>query len=66
MRYGVNFLLFPRTLIEFMEPFNKSTDAFIKKLKEKADGKTEIRMLQHFGRCVLDVIAKVKNKEANK
>ena len=26
-----------------MEPFNKSTDAFIKKLKEKADGKTEIK-----------------------
>ena len=42
-----------------MEPFNKSTDAFIKKLKEKADGKTEISMLQHFGRCALDVIAKV-------
>ena len=43
-----------------MEPFNKSTDVFIKKLKEKADGKTEISMVQHFGRCVLDVIAKVK------
>ena len=52
---------FSRTLKEFMEPFNKSTDAFIKKLKEKADGKTEISMLHHFGRCALDVIAKVKN-----
>ena len=51
---------FFRTLKDFMKPFNKSTDAFIKKLKEKADGKTEISMLQHFGRCALDVIAKVR------
>ena len=49
-----------------MEPFNKSTDAFIKKLKEKADGKTEISMLQHFGRCALDVIAKVKKEKKKK
>ncbi len=43
-----------------MEPFNKSTTMFIKKLAEKADGKTEVKMSEHFNRCALDVISKVR------
>ncbi|XP_072023570.1 cholesterol 24-hydroxylase-like [Amphiura filiformis] len=46
-------------LKDFMEPFNKSTSLFMKKLLEKADGKTEIAMSEHFNRCTLDAISKV-------
>ena len=53
-------LLICRFLKDFMEPFNKSTAMFIKKLLEKADGKTEVKMSEHFNRCTLDVISKVR------
>ncbi|XP_072023569.1 cholesterol 24-hydroxylase-like isoform X2 [Amphiura filiformis] len=46
-------------LKDLMDPFNNSTTLFMKKLLEKADGKTEISMSEHFNRCTLDVISKV-------
>ena len=42
-----------------MEPFNDSTNLFIKQISQKANGKTEIRLADHLNRCTLDVIAKV-------
>ncbi|XP_072013133.1 cholesterol 24-hydroxylase-like [Amphiura filiformis] len=48
-----------RFLKDFMTPFNASTNLLIEKLSDKADGKTEVRLADHFNRCTLDVIAKV-------
>ena len=42
-----------------MEPFNACADVLIEKLSPKADGKTEVAMLDEFNRTTLDVIAKV-------
>ena len=46
-------------LINLMGAFNTSCNAFVKKLREMADGKTEVRMLDEFARVTLDVIGKV-------
>ena len=54
---------FYRFLKNFMDPFNASTDLFLDKLSEKADGKTPVRMVDHLSRCTLDVIAKVDKLE---
>ena len=42
-----------------MNQFNKSTDLFLQRLAEKADGKTEVRMLDEISRLTMDIIAKV-------
>ncbi|XP_072032333.1 cholesterol 24-hydroxylase-like [Amphiura filiformis] len=48
-----------RFLKDFMDPFNASTELFLDKLSEKADGKTPISMVEHLNRVTLDVISKV-------
>ncbi|XP_021258166.1 cholesterol 24-hydroxylase isoform X2 [Numida meleagris] len=51
---------FSRTyLIGMMETFNEKAEELMEKLEEKADGKTELRMLTMMSRVTLDVIAKV-------
>ncbi|KAK3721612.1 hypothetical protein QZH41_008286 [Actinostola sp. cb2023] len=47
------------SLKDMMSDFNSSTDLFIEKLLEKADGKTEVVMVEEFARATLDVICKV-------
>lgn len=42
-----------------MDQFNKSTDLLLQRLAEKADGKTEVRMLDEISRLTMDIIAKV-------
>lgn len=42
-----------------MDQFNKSTDLLFQRLAEKADGKTEVRMLDEISRLTMDIIAKV-------
>ncbi|XP_031554027.1 cholesterol 24-hydroxylase-like [Actinia tenebrosa] len=46
-------------LKDMMKAFNSSADLFIKKLLEKADGKTEVVMTDEFARATLDVLCKV-------
>ncbi|XP_071794366.1 cholesterol 24-hydroxylase-like [Asterias amurensis] len=48
-----------RYLVDLMHQFNASADLLIEKLSHKADGKTEVAMLDEFNRTTLDVIAKV-------
>ena len=43
----------------FVDQFNESADILIEKLSHKADGKTEVAMLDEFNRTTLDIIAKV-------
>jgi len=43
-----------------MVAFNSSTDLFIEKLLEKADGKTEVVLVEELARAALDVICKVR------
>lgn len=47
------------SLKDMMAAFNSSTDLFIERLLEKADGKTEVQMTEEFARAALDVICKV-------
>ena len=42
-----------------MDQFNFSADVLVDRLRELADGKTEVAMLDEFNRLTLDVIAKV-------
>ncbi|XP_038072891.1 cholesterol 24-hydroxylase-like [Patiria miniata] len=42
-----------------MGQFNAGADVLIEKLSHKADGKTEVAMLDEFNRTTLDIIAKV-------
>ncbi|XP_038073902.1 cholesterol 24-hydroxylase-like [Patiria miniata] len=46
-------------LATFAEQFNAGAETLIEKLSQKADGKTEVAMLDEFNRTTLDVIAKV-------
>ncbi|XP_072170240.1 cholesterol 24-hydroxylase-like [Diadema setosum] len=46
-------------LIGMMEQFNDSADVLCQKLLERADGKTEVAMLDELNNVTLDVIAKV-------
>uniref|UniRef100_A0A8C4VDE3 Cholesterol 24-hydroxylase n=1 Tax=Gopherus evgoodei TaxID=1825980 RepID=A0A8C4VDE3_9SAUR len=51
---------FSRTyLIGLMETFNEKAEELMKKLEEKADGKTELDIMSMMSRVTLDVIAKV-------
>ena len=43
-----------------MGQFNAGADLLIEKLSHKADGKTEVVMLDELDRTTLDIIAKVK------
>ena len=43
-----------------VDQFNASADLLIEKLSHKADGKTEIAMLDELDRTTLDVIGKVR------
>ncbi len=49
-----------RYLVDLLHQFNASADLLIEKLSHKADGKTEVAMLDEFNRTTLDVIAKVR------
>lgn len=42
-----------------MEEYNSGSEALCQKLKEKADGKIEVPMLDELNKVTLDVIAKV-------
>ena len=57
--YRLKQLLF-RYLQFLMGQFNDGADLLIKKLSHKADGKTEVVMLDELDRTTLDIIAKVK------
>uniref|UniRef100_A0A452I3F7 Cholesterol 24-hydroxylase n=1 Tax=Gopherus agassizii TaxID=38772 RepID=A0A452I3F7_9SAUR len=46
-------------LIGLMETFNEKAEELMKKLEEKADGKTELDIMSMMSRVTLDVIAKV-------
>ncbi|XP_033637695.1 cholesterol 24-hydroxylase-like [Asterias rubens] len=46
-------------LVTLVDQFNASADLLIEKLSHKADGKTEIAMLDELDRTTLDVIGKV-------
>uniref|UniRef100_A0A8C8RWD0 Cytochrome P450 family 46 subfamily A member 1 n=1 Tax=Pelusios castaneus TaxID=367368 RepID=A0A8C8RWD0_9SAUR len=46
-------------LIGFMDTFNEKAEELMKKLEEKADGKTELGILSMMSQVTLDVIAKV-------
>ncbi|KAM7164940.1 cholesterol 24-hydroxylase isoform 2-T2 [Macrochelys suwanniensis] len=46
-------------LIGLMGTFNEKTEELMKKLEEKADGKTELDIMSMMSRVTLDVIAKV-------
>lgn len=42
-----------------MDTFNEKAEELMKKLEEKADGKTELSILNMMSRVTLDVLAKV-------
>ncbi|XP_030839917.1 cholesterol 24-hydroxylase isoform X1 [Strongylocentrotus purpuratus] len=46
-------------LISLMEEYNSGSEALCQKLKEKADGKIEVPMLDELNKVTLDVIAKI-------
>ena len=43
----------------FMTEFNSKADILVEYLKTKADGKTEIVLIDHFNDTTLDIIASV-------
>ena len=43
----------------FMKEFNEKADILVEFLKKKADGKTEIILLDQFNHTALDIIASV-------
>ena len=43
----------------FMSEFNSKADILVDFLKTKADGKTEITLLEQFNQTALDIIASV-------
>lgn len=51
-----------RYLTGLMAPFNEKAEDLMQRLSEKADGKTEVGMLNMFCRVTLDVISKVLRK----
>ena len=44
----------------FMKEFNEKADILIEYLKKKANGKTEITLLDKFNHTALDIIASVR------
>ena len=42
-----------------MDQFNASSDLLIEELRTKADGKTELTMLEELGKVFTDIIGKV-------
>lgn len=46
-------------LMNLMESFNSVAEEFLGKLREKADGKTPVRMADEFAKVTLDIIGKV-------
>ena len=48
-----------RSLLSFVSQYNASADQLVEKLRGKADGKTEVVMLEELNRTTLAVIAKV-------
>lgn len=46
-------------LMNLMESFNSVAEEFLEKLREKADGKTPVRMADEFAKVTLDIIGKV-------
>lgn len=48
-----------RYLMNLMAPFNSICDDFLENLRNYADGKTPVRMVDEFARVTLDIIGKV-------
>ena len=46
--------------MKFMTEFDSKADILVNFLKSKADGKTEITLLDEFNHTALDIIASVK------
>ena len=45
--------------MNLMDAFNSTCDNFLKNLRQYADGKTPVKMLDEFARVTLDIIGKV-------
>ena len=52
-------LIIFRVLMTFMTEFNSKADILVDYLKTKADGKTELILLDEFNHTALDIIASV-------
>ena len=46
--------------MKFMKEFNEKADILVEFLKKKADGKTEVTLLDELNHTALDIIASVR------
>ncbi len=53
------YFIFYSHLKTCMDQFNASSDKLVEQLKKKADGKTEVTMLEQLNRVAMDIIGKV-------
>ena len=64
-RLALNPAFHRKFLKDLIVEFNNSCDAFLAKLSDLADGKTEVRMADEFNRITLDIIGKVSQTLSN-